>query len=56
MKKMSGWILALLVAGGTIPQKDIPHLKALGFTQVFTPGTPLAEILAALEQELADRE
>jgi len=54
--KQEGAEDVILVAGGTIPQKDIPHLKALGFTQVFTPGTPLAEILAALEQELADRE
>jgi methylmalonyl-CoA mutase C-terminal domain/subunit len=46
----------LLLAGGTIPQKDIPHLTALGFKHVFTPGTPLSEILAALEQELANRE
>jgi methylmalonyl-CoA mutase C-terminal domain/subunit len=42
----------ILMAGGTIPEKDIPHLAALGFRHVFTPGTPLAEILSALEQEL----
>ena len=41
----------VLIAGGTIPDKDIPHLVALGFRHVFTPGTPLAEILSALEQE-----
>jgi methylmalonyl-CoA mutase C-terminal domain/subunit len=43
----------ILLAGGTIPPQDIPHLKALGFKHVFTPGTPLSEILAALEQELS---
>jgi methylmalonyl-CoA mutase C-terminal domain/subunit len=42
----------LLFAGGTIPDKDIPHLKALGFRRVFTPGASMAEILAALEEEL----
>jgi methylmalonyl-CoA mutase C-terminal domain/subunit len=42
----------LLFAGGTIPDKDIPHLKALGFRRVFTPGASMAEILTALEEEL----
>ena len=41
-----------LLAGGIIPEKDIPHLKSLGFRRVFTPGTPLSEILAALDEEL----
>jgi methylmalonyl-CoA mutase C-terminal domain/subunit len=43
----------ILFGGGTIPQKDIPDLKSLGFRRVFTPGTPLSEILGALEEELA---
>ena len=42
----------ILLAGGIIPKKDIPHLTALGFRHVFTPGTPLSEILSALKQEL----
>ena len=46
----------VLVAGGIIPDKDIPHLRELGFRHVFTPGTPLSEILSVLEQELAGRE
>jgi methylmalonyl-CoA mutase C-terminal domain/subunit len=46
----------ILLAGGTIPAEDIPQLRALGFRHVFTPGVPLAEILSALEQELARRE
>ena len=45
----------VLLAGGTIPEKDIPQLKALGFRHVFTPGTPLADILSALRQELTSR-
>jgi methylmalonyl-CoA mutase C-terminal domain/subunit len=44
----------VLLAGGTIPEQDVPHLKALGFKHVFTPGTPLSEILSALEKELSD--
>ena len=45
----------ILFAGGTIPEKDIPHLQSLGFRQVFTPGAPLSEILSALDRELAAR-
>lgn len=43
----------VLFAGGIIPDRDIAHLQSLGFRHVFTPGTPLAEILSALETELA---
>ena len=43
----------LLFAGGIIPERDLPHLKSLGFPHVFTPGTPLADILSALEAEFA---
>ncbi len=42
----------VLLAGGIIPDADIPALKSLGFRHVFTPGTPLSEILSALETEL----
>ena len=45
----------ILFAGGVIPDKDIPHLRSLGFRRVFTPGSSLSEILAALEEELAAR-
>ncbi len=30
----------LLVAGGVIPNEDIPFLKECGVSEVFTPGTP----------------
>jgi methylmalonyl-CoA mutase C-terminal domain/subunit len=30
----------LLVAGGVIPNEDIPFLKEHGVSEVFTPGTP----------------
>ena len=43
----------VLFAGGVIPEKDVAQLKSLGFRHVFTPGTPLSEILSALEAELA---
>ena len=45
----------VLFAGGTIPDKDIPHLKRLGFRRVFTPGCPLSEVLSTLDEELVGR-
>ena len=39
----------LVVGGGVIPDEDIDGLKANGVAAVFTPGTPLAEIVAYLE-------
>ena len=46
----------VLLAGGTIPDEDIPHLEALGFRHVFTSGASLSEILSVLDQELTSRE
>ena len=39
----------LVVGGGVIPDEDIDGLKANGVAAVFTPGTPLAAIVAYLE-------
>jgi len=38
----------LVVAGGSIPASDIPGLKAMGISAVFTPGTPSQSILDTL--------
>ncbi len=35
----------LVVAGGIIPQDDIPQLKEAGISEVFGPGTKLQEIV-----------
>lgn len=39
----------VLMGGGVIPEADIPALKEAGFHAVFTPGTPLGEIVGFLE-------
>jgi methylmalonyl-CoA mutase C-terminal domain/subunit len=39
----------LLVAGGTIPAEDIPELKRLGVSEIFTPGSPVQEIVDFIE-------
>jgi methylmalonyl-CoA mutase, C-terminal domain len=38
----------LVIAGGTIPQTDIPAIKDLGIAEVFGPGTSLATIVEYL--------
>jgi methylmalonyl-CoA mutase C-terminal domain/subunit len=40
-----------LLAGGIIPQEDIPDLQAKGIAHVFLSGTPIAEIVDYLNQE-----
>jgi methylmalonyl-CoA mutase C-terminal domain/subunit len=35
----------LVTVGGTIPNDDIPELKALGVSEVFTPGAPTSAII-----------
>lgn len=41
----------VLFCGGIIPDDDRPVLEATGFKGVFTPGTPLEEIIAFLQKE-----
>jgi len=44
---------APVVAGGIIPESDVPGLKEAGIAAVFPPGTPLAEIIGFLERAAA---
>ena len=39
----------LVLAGGTIPDRDIPVLKELGVAAVFTPGTRVEDIVRFLQ-------
>ena len=38
--------------GGIIPNDDIPALKKLGVRAAFTPGTPMDEIVAFVNEEI----
>lgn len=38
--------------GGIIPDEDVTALQAAGVAKVFQPGTPLAEIVAWIEQHV----
>lgn len=44
-----------VIVGGVIPDADIPGLLAAGIVAVFTPGTPVATMIAAFEQACRDR-
>ncbi len=43
----------LLVVGGVIPSADVPLLKAMGVSAVFTPGTMLRDITEYLRSQVA---
>jgi methylmalonyl-CoA mutase C-terminal domain/subunit len=43
--KEKGLTDVLVIAGGTIPEEDIPKLKEIGVKEVFPPGTPLEKIV-----------
>jgi methylmalonyl-CoA mutase C-terminal domain/subunit len=39
-----------VAVGGTIPQQDVPNLRAAGVWEVFPMGTPLPAIIKAFER------
>jgi len=43
----------LVLAGGIIPEDDIPAIKQMGVREVFGPGTPTSDIINYIRQELA---
>ena len=45
----------LVVAGGTIPNEDIPHVKELGVAEVFGPGTPMEVAVRFIREHAPDR-
>jgi len=47
--KKEGAEEVVLVVGGTIPADDIPELKSLGVSEIFTPGSPVQEIIDFIE-------
>lgn len=45
----------LVLAGGIIPDGDIPGLLAAGVAMVFQPGTPISDIVAAIQENVKPR-
>jgi methylmalonyl-CoA mutase, C-terminal domain len=46
----------VVVAGGIIPENDIPVLKKLGIKAVFGPGTNTSEIVEAINKLVKEKE
>jgi methylmalonyl-CoA mutase C-terminal domain/subunit len=46
----------LVVAGGTIPDEDVPVVKQLGVAEVFGPGTSLREVIEFLRSHAPVRD
>ncbi|MDY7018721.1 MAG: cobalamin B12-binding domain-containing protein [Chloroflexota bacterium] len=44
---------ALVIAGGIIPEDDLPTLQQAGVKGIFGPGTPTTEIVDFINKELA---
>ena len=42
----------LVIGGGVIPDADIPGLKAAGVAAVFTPGTPIGDIVKFINENV----
>lgn len=42
----------VVFGGGVIPDADIPHLTGAGVAVIFTPGTPLDEIVAWVDANI----
>ena len=42
----------LVIAGGIIPEKDIPALKEAGIAEIFGPGTPIDDIVNFINTSL----
>jgi len=45
----------MVLAGGIIPDKDIPAMKALGIREIFLPGTPTQALVDFIEQAVGER-
>lgn len=45
----------LVVAGGIIPDADVPALKAAGVAEVFPPGTPIQRIVDFIRANVRPR-
>jgi methylmalonyl-CoA mutase C-terminal domain/subunit len=41
--------------GGTIPADDAAELRRIGVREIFTPGAPLADIVAFVERACGER-
>lgn len=45
----------IVFGGGIIPEQDIPQLEEQGIAAIFTPGTPISEIVSWVQQHVPER-
>ena len=45
----------VVFGGGVIPDADIPRLEVAGIAAIFTPGSPLGEIIGWIESNVPER-
>jgi len=45
----------VVCGGGIFPEEDIPKLKEAGIKEIFTPGTPLREVVKWVEENVKPR-
>jgi len=45
----------VVCGGGIFPEEDIPKLKKAGIKEIFTPGTPLSEVVSWVEDNVEAR-
>jgi len=45
----------VVCGGGIFPDNDIPELKASGIKEIFTPGTPLTDIIEWVQENVKPR-
>ena len=50
--KKKGMTSSLIVAGGIIPDEDIPSLQQIGIKAIFGPGTPTNKISEFIKKEI----
>ncbi len=46
----------VVCGGGIFPEEDIPKLKEAGIREIFTPGTPLSEVVRWVEEHVEPRD
>lgn len=52
LKEEEAYDEMLVIAGGVIPEEDIPFLKEKGIAEIFTPGTPTSVTIDFIKQNL----
>ena len=52
LAKKKGLDKVLIIAGGAIPEEDVPFLKEHGVIAIFTPGTTIREVADYIRQNV----